>query len=112
MVRRSFNATDDSRSASLAEVYRAMSPAEQKQLIADFRAALRPLTGDPAPSGDAWDEAAAFAERSRAARQEPGTGRHIRFEHGQVKVLNSVRPRDDAAAWGRLAATARRLGLI
>ncbi len=92
-----------------------LSDAEIRRLAEQLRDALAPLrdkggasTTDlgpmPAWLRDADDD---HGHEAAAGDRAGGPAKHIRFQHGQMTVLNSARRASSDAAWERLAAFAR-----
>jgi len=75
-----------------------LSDAQIRRLAEQLRDALAPLRDDGADHDHEHQAQAAY-------------GKHIRFERGQMTVMNSARrPSSDSdAAWERLAASAREI---
>jgi hypothetical protein len=119
LVRPSRNVSNLRRQQEAAAAWAALTPAQRQKKIDDVRAAFKGIAEDLGPvpawlrddAPDPFKTASEFAERTARESQERAP-KHIRFEHGEVKILASARNPRTEAAWDALMKTARDLGLI
>jgi hypothetical protein len=81
----------DGAAARFAAVWAQLPASEQQRIISQVQEALRAL------------------KLPGEAKEPPRQAKHIRFQHGQVTVLNSARRARSDAAWAALAESGRQI---